>query len=207
MHPYQTILLIGPTGSGKTPFGNLCEEKGLWERKCVHFDFGENLRAIAVNNSPHSFLSANDMQIIHHSLQTGALLENEHFHIALKILASFTKYYGVSLNDLLILNGLPRHIGQATDIDAIVDIAMVIHLECPAETVQQRIILNSGGDRNGRVDDSLEEIKTKLAHFHDRTVPLLSHYHSKAVQIERVPITIEIQPKEIHRKLEENYHI
>ncbi len=43
----KAILLLGPTGSGKTPLGQALEKKGLAGRRCVHFDFGANLREIA----------------------------------------------------------------------------------------------------------------------------------------------------------------
>ena len=44
---HDAILLLGPTGSGKTPLGAALEEHGVCGRQCLHFDFGENLRACA----------------------------------------------------------------------------------------------------------------------------------------------------------------
>ena len=43
----NAVLLLGPTGAGKTPLGNYLEENGLGDCRCVHFDFGENLRMVA----------------------------------------------------------------------------------------------------------------------------------------------------------------
>ena len=43
----NTILLIGPTGSGKTPFGDYLEQHGIADRACLHFDFGSSLRSAA----------------------------------------------------------------------------------------------------------------------------------------------------------------
>ena len=40
------VLLLGPTGAGKSPLGDWLEARGLWGRPCHHFDFGANLRAI-----------------------------------------------------------------------------------------------------------------------------------------------------------------
>jgi hypothetical protein len=40
------LLLLGPTGAGKTPLGDWLEAHGLWGRPCHHFDFGANLRAV-----------------------------------------------------------------------------------------------------------------------------------------------------------------
>ncbi|MCX7427258.1 MAG: hypothetical protein NTW96_16720 [Planctomycetia bacterium] len=42
----DAMLLLGPTGSGKTPLGDLLERRGLGGRRCVHFDFGAHLRRI-----------------------------------------------------------------------------------------------------------------------------------------------------------------
>ena len=47
----HALLLIGPTGSGKTPLGELLERSGLWGRPCRHFDFGERMRRIALQSA------------------------------------------------------------------------------------------------------------------------------------------------------------
>ncbi len=40
MKKQEAILFLGPTGSGKTPYGELIEWQGLGGRKCAHFYFG-----------------------------------------------------------------------------------------------------------------------------------------------------------------------
>jgi len=47
----DAILLVGPTGAGKTPLGEWLQLHGLWGRRCHHFDFGTNLREVASGNS------------------------------------------------------------------------------------------------------------------------------------------------------------
>ncbi len=205
MYQYQAILLIGPTGSGKTPLGELFEQRGLRGRKCAHFDFGENLRRIAEKGTRPEFLQQQDMALIHDSLKTGALLEDEAFHIAWGILKGFVREREIDSGDVLVLNGLPRHPGQARDMEAAVDVKLIVNLECPAETVRQRIASDSGGDRVSRVDDSREEIEEKLRTFNERTVSLLDHYLARGVKIKRVQITVNTTPEEIHRALEEDH--
>ena len=201
------ILLIGPTGSGKTPLGSVCQQKGLWGNRCRHFDFGEELRRIAQTNVTPSFLTEQDLEVVADSLKTGALLESEHFHIAQNILKAFAKKRILSGSDLLLLNGLPRHRGQARDVDSIVDIKTVIHFECDPRIIRQRIRLNSGGDRADRIDDSIEAIETKVQLFRNRTLPLLNHYRSTGVRIVEINIKVNTTAEEIHQQLEANHSL
>ena len=52
----SAILLLGPTGSGKTPLGELMERRGFGGRRCRHFDLGDRLRRfvqLVVQVVPH----------------------------------------------------------------------------------------------------------------------------------------------------------
>ena len=196
------LLLVGPTGSGKTPLGDICEEKGLGEGRCTHFDFGENLRKIARTGEGPASLTEEEKKTISWSLKTGALLENKYFHIARKILLNFARQAQLVEPDLILLNGLPRHVGQARDIDAIIEIKKVVYLECSPLVARERIRLNSGGDREGRKDDSLEAIQKKLELFHSRTLPLLEHYRNKHVDIEKINVQVETKPLQLHQWLD-----
>ena len=201
------VILIGPTGSGKTPFGKLCEESGLWGHGCVHFDFGQNLRNIAGQSDHPSYLGEYEMAVIRYSLETGALLEDEHFYIACHILREFIEKNLEGETDMLVLNGLPRHTGQANHIDGLIDVQGVICLECPPAMVRRRVFLNSGGDRSGRVDDSDGEIENKLSIFHDRTAPIVDHYQREGVPIYRITIREYTKPEEILHVLEMNHSV
>ena len=59
-------------------------------------------------------------------------------------------------DDLVVLNGLPRHVEQARDVDAHVRVEAVILLDCTPEVALERIRTNAGGDRGGRADDNVE---------------------------------------------------
>jgi len=198
---YEAILLIGATGSGKTPFGDICEQKGLWGRSCLHFDFGEQLRRVAGNRASGSFLSGKDKSTVTCSLKTGKLLEKEDFHIAVDILKNFVKDKGAKPDVLLVMNGLPRHRSQAEDVGTMVDVKMLVYLDCDPEVIRQRIAQNSGGDRTGRIDDSLPEIELKLKLFSERTLPLIDYYRSRGVRVEKVPVAVESSAELIHRRL------
>jgi adenylate kinase family enzyme len=184
----RALLLIAPTGAGKTPLGNLLEARGLRGAACHHFDFGEHLRRIAAGAAAPAGLDAGDGACVRRLLETGALLEDRDFRIAEAILRDFIAARHVRPSDLLILTGLPHHVSQADDVDAIVRVEEVLHLSCPAEVVAERIRADTGGDRAGRDDDGPAATGRKLATFHERTAPLIEHYRRKGARIETVEV-------------------
>jgi adenylate kinase family enzyme len=192
---WEAILLVGPTGAGKTPLGEFLEAQGLFGRRCVHFDFGAQLRRAAEEGGRG--LSPDDVATVRKVLREGALLENDTFHIARRILNDFLREREVGHEDLVILNGLPRHAGQARDVAADLKVTLVVALTCTAAVVHERIARNSGGDRTERTDDSVEAIERKLEIYAARTQPLLDHYRAKGVQPRLVPVGIRTTPADL----------
>ncbi len=128
------------------------------------------------------------MAVIRDSLATGALLEDENFPIAEKIMERFRRKRRMGNNDILVLNGLPRHEGQAADLERTVRVTTVVYLDSSLDVIQERIRRDTGGDRLGRRDDSPEEIKKKYAIFRDRTRPLLAYYWSRGAKVQKIPL-------------------
>ena len=191
----RSILLLGPTGAGKSPLGDQIEKKGLRGKRCFHFDFGHELRCIAKLDLPPEGFLEKDLLFIRDVLDKGLLLENEHFHIARKIV-----HYFIGRNDfrgdaLLILNGLPRHTDQAHDMAGIADVRSLVVLDCGPEEVYSRIEKNTGTDRTGRVDDGIAMIRKKLDIFNARTAPLIAHYSNMGCDILKVRITAALTPE------------
>ena len=176
------MLLVGPTGCGKTPLGNELERLGLAGRCCRHFDFGAWLRKAAAQSEPAPFTSAEQV-FIRKVLAEGALLENEHFGVALKLLRWFLSASDAGGGDWIVLNGLPRHVGQATALAPFVAVHTVAHLLCTADVVAERIRRNTGGDRADRGDDAPEAVRRRLATFEKRTRPLIDHYREAGARI------------------------
>ena len=196
-------MLLGPTGSGKTPLGEELERNGLRGRRCAHFDFGSALRRVAAAGSCSSGLSAADRAVVVWALETGALLEDEHFHIARHLLAAFVHAADLGRDGLLVLNGLPRHVGQARDLASVVRVTLVVYLACTPGTVLGRIRTNSGGDRSGRTDDSGGAVSRKLSQFKERTAPLLEFYASQGAGVERVEVTVSTRAIDVRLRLEQ----
>lgn len=195
------VILIGPTGSGKTPLGDLIAERGLWQAKCLHFDFGAHLRRLVEGDSPAPPISRQDIDFLRAVLETGALLEDEHFPVAERILKSFLAQSGADAETLVVLNGLPRHAGQAEAIDSMLDVRAVVHLRCSGETIIERVRGNVGGDRAGRRDDDRDSIRRKLALFAERTAPLLDHYQGLGVPVAAIDVTATMTPAEMWEAL------
>lgn len=196
----EAVLLVGPTGAGKTPLGEYLETNGIAGQRCAHFDFGANLRAAASGALPG--VEEAERGLVQDVLERGLLLEKENFGVAARILETFRSDRGMGEEDILVLNGLPRHSSQADDVDDIARIRALVELKCPPETVVERIRLNAGGDRLGRVDDEQAQIEHKLALYAERTRPLVERYAQAGVPVYSFEVGLHTDPAEIHAALE-----
>lgn len=196
------LLLLGPTGSGKTPLGDALALDGLWGRPCAHFDFGAQLRRLVETNQPDDVVRADQLAMLGRVLQTGSLLEDEQLPLALRILDAFLAARCTQPSTLAVLDGFPRHRGQAEGIASLVDVATVVVLECRPEAVLARIAGNVGGDRAERVDDDREAVRRKLEIFHQRTAPLVDFYRRAGARIERIEVTAAMTPGDARAELE-----
>ena len=190
------VLLLGPTGSGKTPLGDHLEAHGLFGRRCAHFDFGSRLRAFASGIDSPDGLSSRDREHVRDLLATGRLLEDDRFQIAREILSWFLLSKHLQPADLVVLNGLPRHVGQAKEIDATVDVRVIVMMECSTDVILRRISADTGGDRQGRKDDARRLIAEKMRIFAQRTMPLLDHYRTSHVRIHAIHVGARMKAAE-----------
>ena len=168
----------------------------------MHFDFGANLRQAVDGNRPGAVIGRKEIEFLKGVLASGALLEDEHFPLAARVLEAFLADRRSDCRTRIVLNGLPRHVGQAEAVDRILDVETVISLSCSRRTVMRRIAGNVGGDRSHREDDDPEEIDKKLATFNERTVPLQRHYARQGARIESVEVTAEMTPEQMWQELD-----
>jgi adenylate kinase family enzyme len=199
---WSGLLLLGPTGSGKTPLGDHLERTGFRGRRCVHFDFGASLREAASGGGAAAGLVEGELAVVRASLRGGALLEDEHLSLALKMLEGFAARRRVGREDLIVLNGFPRHAGQAAGLAPLAAVELVVVMEARPDVVRERIRLDAGGDRAGRGDDSAEEVRRKLATFAARTLPLAAFYRDAGVPVVRVAVDVATRPEDIIALLE-----
>jgi adenylate kinase len=186
-----SILILGPSGVGKTPLGDFWRTNGIAGRRCFHFDFGAELRAAAASEG--RFEPA-DLEIIRRALRAGVLLEDGQFPIALAILSSFIREQGIGCGGVLILNGLPRHAGQARDMEAHVEMRAVVRLRAEPSVILARIRGDVAGDRLGRPDDDPGAVAARLRLFEARTAPLEAFYRERDVPILTVEVEADTAP-------------
>ncbi len=187
--PWPSLLLLGPTGAGKTPLGDELARRGLGARRCVHFDFGANLRALAADRGASAWLSDAERATIEASLATGSLFEDRDMPMIVRIVERFAAGSAPGPDDILVLNGLPRHAGQAQALAGLLAVRLVVRLEASPDVIRERMRLDPGGDRSGRSDDSPAAIERRLQDYRARTLPLVDHYRELGVPVLDIAVT------------------
>ena len=78
--------------------------------------------------------------------------------------------------DILVLDGIPRNVGQAKIMDELIDVMRVFHLSCPnRDALFAR--LKKRALKDNRLDDANEEvINRRLATYETESKPVLGYY-------------------------------
>ena len=173
------LLLVGPTGSSKSPLGALLEKRTGW----AHFDFGHELRSIARGATDHD-LAEPEVEYIAKLLSNHEIFPDEEFDTVKRILESFLKKNGHAPG--VILNGLPRHVGQAKDLSRMVEIKKVAVLNCTPRDTAARVARRVQGETSDpavKSDDTHEAVLAKFSTFAEETIPLVDHYRNSNTDI------------------------
>jgi len=198
--------LIGHSNSGKSPLGMwLATHSPVDSRRFFHLDFGSVLRALHKRELDLS-LHREDYAYID-SIMQGALLDDSHFYLATAIVDWFCARHGISCTrDTLLLNGLPRHTGQAAGLkDHGIDVERVVLLECSPQTALVRKKSADAGtgheDRSTRNDNDIATFARKIDSFNRDTRPVLEWYRLQSVPIFTIGVTPETTAQEMAHTL------
>jgi adenylate kinase len=83
--------------------------------------------------------------------------------------------------DILVLDGIPRNLGQAKIMENMIDVQKVFHLSCPnRETLFAR--LKKRALKDNRLDDANEQvIQHRLEIYEQESKPVLAHYPKEKI--------------------------
>ncbi|MEO1236377.1 MAG: nucleoside monophosphate kinase [Planctomycetota bacterium] len=177
-HPkFKTVLLFGAPGAGKGTQGSILGRiPGFYHCAC-----GDVFRNIDISTPLGS-------AFYEHSSR-GELVPDE---ITVKMWAEAIHARTVlgdykPAADLLILDGIPRTLEQATLMDEHIEVLKIIHLTCSDETAMfQR--LRKRALKSNRHDDADEKvIRHRWDVYNRETAPVLEHYPAdKIVEIDSI---------------------
>ena len=85
--------------------------------------------------------------------------------------------------DTLVLDGIPRNVGQAKIMDELIDVQKIFHLSCPdRDMLFSR--LKKRALKDNRLDDANEEvIKRRLATYETESKPVLEYYGKNRITV------------------------
>jgi adenylate kinase len=167
------LMILGAPGSGKGTQGKLLAE----HLKVPEVSTGELLRA-AVKQGTALGKEAKKY------MDRGELVpDNVVLGLIEEILDSKEAARGV------MMDGFPRTVAQAQAVDKLLGgkkakVDRVVLLDVAEDELTRRLLARAA--KEGRSDDNLESIKTRLKVYHDQTAPLISYYEKQGV-VRRVP--------------------
>jgi adenylate kinase len=160
------VLLLGPQGAGKGTQGKLiASEYGI-----PHIATGDILRAAIAAESElgrrvKPLYDAG--QLVPDDLMIGLIRE---------------RLAEDDARDGFVLDGFPRTAVQAEALDEMLDeigrpLSVVFEFQLPEEVCLERLRLRAREE--GRVDDTEDAIRMRLALYHEQTEPLIEHYRAR----------------------------
>ena len=167
------LMILGAPGSGKGTQGKLLAE----HLKVPEVSTGELLRTAVKQGTPLGKEAKKYMD------QGNLVPDTVVLGLIEEILDSKEAAGGV------MMDGFPRTVAQAQAVDKLLctkqaKVDRVVLLDVPEDELIRRLLARAA--KEGRSDDNLESIKTRLKVYHEQTQPLISYYEKQGV-VRRVP--------------------
>ena len=170
---YQTFLLFGAPGSGK---GTQGKTLGTIPRY-YHCACGDVFRSIDTRTKVgQAFLEYSSKgQLVPDEITVELWRE--------AIDAAVDAHKFKPDIDTLVLDGIPRNVGQAKIMEEMIDVQKVFHLSCPSrETLFYR--LKKRALKDNRLDDASDQvIQRRLDTYETESKPVLSYYSKEMVTV------------------------
>ena len=160
-------ILFGPPGAGKGTQASAMVQK----YNLCHLSTGELLRSEIAAGTPLG-LQAKAL------IEAGSLVPDEVVEGMIE-----AKFQGTEGVDGFLLDGFPRTISQAMDLDEMLEardeeVSGVISLMIPDEVVKERIAHRALLE--GRADDARDEVvNNRILTYHRQTEPLIDYYKDR----------------------------
>jgi len=208
MTEIKSLLLLGPPGAGKSPFSQYLSRLITGRCHFLSFDFGQELRDILSHRQKEVRPGEDDRQLetsyshpeitrILESVNKAVLFEEQDRELARKILKNFLNRSRPSAEDILVLNGLPRHQAQVAWLEGLAKIVLAVNLDCPEEISIKRILANLDGERQGRSDDLPAIISRRYRLYEERTKPLIDFLREKEIPVLNLSVDEATRPEDL----------
>jgi len=162
------LVLMGPPGSGKGTMTNKLKNDFPYRLICA----GDILRAEKASGSK---LGKEISKII----DKGNLVPDQ--MIDELMFKEISK--GIRIEESFLIDGYPRTVKQAINLDAMINVPVVVWLNVSDETTIKRNL--NRGLTSGRPDDANEDvIRQRLENFKSMSLPVKQYYANKIVEID-----------------------
>ena len=170
---FRTVLIFGPPGSGKGTWGGIMGQIPGF----LHFASGDMFRSL----SPDSELG----KLALNSIRKGELVPDQQALSLWRDQMRNLVTVGTFNPDrhTLILDGVPRTLAQAEEVEDDLDIRLILFLDCPnRDLLVQRLYGRALIEH--RVDDANEEIiRRRFQVYDEQTNTTLEHYSKDLIKM------------------------
>lgn len=168
---YKSILLFGAPGAGKGTQGKILGKiPGFFHLAC-----GDVFRSLDMTSElGKQFLSFSSRgELVPDELTIQMWRQNMHAQTVLSLYKP--------KQDLLVLDGIPRNVGQARALKNSLEVFKVIHLRCNDENAMMQRMRRRALKEN-RMDDADDKvIRHRFEVYHEETLPVLNFYPKSIV--------------------------